>query len=360
MTQGPFDDELRRAFGSLSDRLRSELTEQLNTIAEQLSASVQADRATAAAHASEEARAAATREIADRLNDFAAKEAEARERGRAEALAEAQAGSQTVDLTASERLMDWIRAIDGARSLTEILDTLVSCAGRETARAGVLVLRDNALRGWRFIGFDATFDDATWVELQVDGTGVIGQAIRTRAAASSKTAASAPYFAQLPDGREMLAVPLLLGGEVVAVLYADQGAAGEDRPSWAAAVEVLTRHAARAVEAMTAFRTAQAITEQPDVARDQALAAAGRTASPSEDIDAAKRYARLLVSEIKLYHEPEVIAGRRERDLMTRLGGEIARARVLYEQRVPALPGAPDHFTDELVRTLADGDASLL
>jgi hypothetical protein len=56
-----------------------------------------------------------------------------------------------------------------------------------------------------------------------------------------------------------------------------------------------------------------------------------------------------------------VVAGRRERDLATRLGGEIARARVLYEQRVPAdVRQGMDHFHAELVRTLADGDSTLL
>jgi hypothetical protein len=69
----------------------------------------------------------------------------------------------------------------------------------------------------------------------------------------------------------------------------------------------------------------------------------------------------LLVSEIKLYHEPAVAAGQRERDLASRLGGEIARARVLYEQRVPAaVRDRTDYFRDELVRTLANGDATLL
>jgi hypothetical protein len=67
------------------------------------------------------------------------------------------------------------------------------------------------------------------------------------------------------------------------------------------------------------------------------------------------------VSEIKLYHEPAVVAGRRDRDLAMRLGGEIARARVLYEQRVPqTVRSRTDYFRDELVRTLANGDATLL
>ena len=67
------------------------------------------------------------------------------------------------------------------------------------------------------------------------------------------------------------------------------------------------------------------------------------------------------MSEIKLYHEAAVVAGRRDRDLATRLGGEIARARVMYEQRVPShVRERADYFHDELVRTLANGDASLL
>ena len=86
-----------------------------------------------------------------------------------------------------------------------------------------------------------------------------------------------------------------------------------------------------------------------------------RLAAIGDDDSAARRYAKLLVSEIKLYHSAEVAAGRRERDLGTRLGGEIARARTLYEQRVPAqVRAAADYFHEELVRTLAEGDARLL
>lgn len=83
-------------------------------------------------------------------------------------------------------------------------------------------------------------------------------------------------------------------------------------------------------------------------------------ADESEDTEAARRYARLLISDIKLSHESAVLAGRRERDLAARLGGEIARARVLYEQRVGSRAARTDHFHTELVRTLANGDASLL
>lgn len=103
------------------------------------------------------------------------------------------------------------------------------------------------------------------------------------------------------------------------------------------------------------------MTERAEAARAPAPPAGGPAEGRGDQAAAAQRYARLLVSEIKLYHEADVIAGRRERDLTTRLGGEIARARALYEQRVPVhVRQATDHFHAELVRTLANGDDSLM
>jgi ElaB/YqjD/DUF883 family membrane-anchored ribosome-binding protein len=77
--------------------------------------------------------------------------------------------------------------------------------------------------------------------------------------------------------------------------------------------------------------------------------------------ESARRYARLLVSEIKLYNEGAVRAGRQQRDLLHRLRDEIERAKRLYQERVPPAVGARDqYFHQELVQTLADGDPSLL
>ena len=77
--------------------------------------------------------------------------------------------------------------------------------------------------------------------------------------------------------------------------------------------------------------------------------------------DAALRAARLLVAEIRLYHEPAVNEGRLKRNLLARLGPEIDKARRAYNNQVPAVVRArADLFHQELIRTLAGGDASLL
>ena len=76
---------------------------------------------------------------------------------------------------------------------------------------------------------------------------------------------------------------------------------------------------------------------------------------------AARRTARLLVSEIRLFHEPAVNEGRRHRNLLSRLAPEIEKARQAYNEQVPAgVRAHTDYFHQELIKTLAGGDAALL
>jgi hypothetical protein len=75
----------------------------------------------------------------------------------------------------------------------------------------------------------------------------------------------------------------------------------------------------------------------------------------------ARRFARLLVSEIKLYNEQKVSEGRSNKDLYDRLKDDIDRSRQMYEKRVsPNVSAKFDYFYDEMVNTLAEGDASKL
>ncbi|MDX2043066.1 MAG: hypothetical protein SF097_17740 [Acidobacteriota bacterium] len=75
----------------------------------------------------------------------------------------------------------------------------------------------------------------------------------------------------------------------------------------------------------------------------------------------ARRFARLLVSEIKLYNAAKVTEGRRSLDLYDRLRDEIDRSRKVYDKRVsPAVATRFDYFYDELVQTLAEGDDAKL
>ncbi len=72
--------------------------------------------------------------------------------------------------------------------------------------------------------------------------------------------------------------------------------------------------------------------------------------------DQAKRIARLLVSDIKLYNEAAIAEGKKHNDIYIRLKEDIDRAQQTYNERVPAaIRQVSDYFHDELVRSIADG-----
>jgi hypothetical protein len=75
----------------------------------------------------------------------------------------------------------------------------------------------------------------------------------------------------------------------------------------------------------------------------------------------AKRFAKLLVSEIELYNKAKVAEGRKNSDLYKRLKSDIDRSRQTYEKRFGKTLGKQhDYFYEELVRTLAGNESSLL
>jgi hypothetical protein len=83
-----------------------------------------------------------------------------------------------------------------------------------------------------------------------------------------------------------------------------------------------------------------------------------------EDADVhrkAQRFARLLVDEIKLYNQVKVTEGRKNRDLYDRLKEDIEKSRATYQKRYGnTAAGGADYFSQELVRSLAEDDTSIM
>jgi len=276
-------------------------------------------------------------------------------------------GERQGHLACVERLLSTVRGLDAGKSLTDVLGVLATGAAAEAPRVAILLIQGTRVRGWRLVGFHP---DPGGVDLEIAEAGVIGRAIRTGGVALAEPAVpgqtfpAGPAFATLPPDRSGFAVPLVVGRTPVAVLYADDASdVAQMKPApWPEALELLARHASVCLENLTAVRTAQALGMGPRAR--EAVPAGGDgpgAAAVAEDEEGARRYARLLVSEIKMYNEAAVRIGRQKRDLLERLRPEIDRARRLYEARVPpAVRARLEYFNDELLQTLADGDQSVL
>ena len=162
----------------------------------------------------------------------------------------------------ARRMLEGVKALDGATSLSEVLDALTAAAAAESGRAAMLVVKGDRLLGWRTTGFGDLDAQPRTIESSTADADALARAVATGkpVVTGSGPASGAPAFVPADGGRDGIAVPLLVGGRAVAVIYADSPeVTGEAVPSQAA-VEVFVRHAGRCLEALTVQRAAQART----------------------------------------------------------------------------------------------------
>ena len=361
-----------------------------------------------------------------------------------------------------------ISEINEQKSQADILKALVNRASSFAPRVAFFVIKGEQASGWRGRGFEGTVGDDTiqQISLSLSSDTVVGSAAKGLATWSGGPGSHSEDHTLLnrlgeQHAQRIVAIPLVVRGRAVAVLYADS--AGLDSESInLEALETLVTVSGMAVELLSVSRTApKRVAEeaaaparveepQPSYEPQSSYEPASEYAEPPEreiepyagadtiesyqppqsepaslveavPVDEpagvfdetpaeaagmgeetptwipapvepspatqqrrrfgqdselpievssdeerrlhndARRFARLLISEIKLYNEQKVAEGRSEHDLYDRLREYIDRSRDMYDKRVKAEVAARyDYFHGELVNTLAEGDVSKL
>ncbi len=169
---------------------------------------------------------------------------------RAEAAAESDARLQ--------ELLDSLRSIDAATSLTHTLDALIAAAKPQSDRVALFLLRGDTLRAWSHTGFDAMHEFGAQTEFAVAHAGMLADAVRSCTIQSCVgTDGRRPAFAgSAGQGDTFVAVPLMMNGQAIGVLCGEHLAATDSGRRLMSVFEVLTRHSACVLEALTALRLA--------------------------------------------------------------------------------------------------------
>lgn len=300
-------------------------------------------------------------------------------------------------------LRDALQSIVAAVAQKDVLEALLNAAAGCYSRCALFVMKRDGFRGWAGRGFDAHPGNGDrgigGVVLPIAGDHLLARAAQSRSLMIAGSEGPGEAVTAALGGsppRAASAMPILLRDRPVALLYADSGTSHD--PSEALWLEIIARIGGLALANLAgepARRTHhESPAEQGDLPVPAAPHPARATASsspPDPDLaplladlegssrrelgegdrpvsgemrrlhDDARRFASLLVSELLLYNEEAVIQGRRNRDLRQRLSTEIERSRQAYSSRIPpAIAGSTTFFDDELIRVLAEGDASLL
>jgi len=352
-----------------------------------------------------------------------------------------------------------VAEIEEQHSQITILNSLLSHAAQFAQRAALFVIKNEQAAGWRICGPDGTINDDGLREIVLPLTSdtLLSYVARSHSSWSGEPGSNSEDNLLLDklggQPQRIAAVPLVVRGKTVAVLYADADAPDPDSIN-VDALETLSRVAAMAVALLSVARaprrtaeleqpaeapklyrvedetpaqipTVTVIEEKPSevpeaaVEADTAPAAEAETSAPETEPEVAtpaitsapieppapvisgapsfgsqyvaplgtkrrwgtaepdlpievseeerrlhtdaRRFARLLVSEIKLYNEQKVNEGRAQGDIYDRLREDIERSRQMYEKRIaPPVAARYDYFHSELVNTLADGDPEKL
>jgi hypothetical protein len=311
-----------------------------------------------------------------------------------------------------------IAKIDHGTSLTEVLTILLDELAQFAPRVALFILKGGSCIGWNGRGFDSgpgfSNEAVKKISVPTSADTLFSAVINSRSAfvgESNRQRDNVQLLSRIGNvlPSTVFASPLILRDKVTAIIYADSGD-GADRLKDADALDILTVYAAKLLDALSAQkgapRTGEHMTPQPaaptPIRREpvvsHAIAAEAEeegtgtvmfsskemnlsgfaqpaarerprpVPAPAGGLDAldpetrkkheeAQRFARLLVSEIKLYNEAKVKQGQKSRDLYDLLRDDIERSRQLYRERVAeAIRVSTNYFNDELVKILAEGD----
>jgi hypothetical protein len=319
------------------------------------------------------------------------------------------AQEQAIESSQSENLKHLIEQLEQRQSQTEVLGDLIKFLSNICQRVALFIISGGNCVGWLANGFgEKPGQGKKKITAPLNQNNVINNVFRSYSVyrGSPDQHPANIEILQLMGGitpTEIMAVPLIVKGKVAGIIYLDQGFSNKKIAN-TAEIEISCKLAGMTIDLLPikkqypppekkapieaqqpSFATPQPSQPRPSAPppfpqqpRVQQPPPFMKTPSPPPQPGAppkmkeapeaernlheeAKRLARLLVSEIKLYNEAKLAMAREARNIYQQLKEDIERSKEMYNQRVSeAIRASTKYFEEELVKILANGDPSLL
>jgi hypothetical protein len=290
----------------------------------------------------------------------------------------------------ADALLKAVAAIHQVSSQRDVLRALLENSAAYCGRAALFIVKGGTATGWQGHALPESIKD-----FALDANkGAVADVVSSHGAfAGSSDEMDEKFISQFgaPSDGKCVIAPLVLKEKVAAILYADAGtekkghldvaaiqllvfttgtwlevaaarkpAGGEAPVAKAAAAHAGTSFSDPFAGHAPAFANPAAPAEIEE-STSSGPSLAGMSAEDADVHRKAQRFARLLVDEIKLYNQAKLMEGRKNKDLYDRLKEDIDKSRSTYQKRYGStVAGSAEYFTQELVRSLAEDDVSLL
>ena len=221
-----------------------------------------------------------------------------------------------------------------AESIGEVLTEIVSGLSSEFSRVALFCVRGNRLEGEHQIGFEFK-GDITNVAMPMSIDSLLTRAVSSRrierlSAAELKDSKSAP-FGGTPACA--LALPIVVEGETLAVVYADDSGQ-KSKDAAVGGHEVKTRYA-------------ELLVRHADVLML-------RLATELQALGELREYAHMLLTEAEKMHTADMRAGKKDKEVKTRLRENIEYARRTYAERAAEAGPPAASLLDERIASVIE------
>ncbi len=275
-----------------------------------------------------------------------------------------------------------VQTMAATESVSEVFRVLLEACRDVVPRSAVFLVRQNRVVGWGSVGYSPEVTRQQRTYSTPVGEGWVGQiaASEETILATRPSAEADPDFGQ-PTTTEAVGIVVRVKGRPIAVVLAERCL---DEFPWAPhAVGTLVTVAQLRLELDLALR--KLATEPPTVAptptpiptpavevtkpipevataqTSEITPVAETPADENPELKAPRRFARLIATDIRLYNEEAVALGRKNGDLVKRLGDQFGRGKETFLKRHGELgPLALTLLHEAYVQVLAGGDATLI
>jgi hypothetical protein len=281
-----------------------------------------------------------------------------------------------------EALNRHVTALAEAESPSDVFKILLEAGALAAPRTAIFLVRQGVITGWASRGYPP--DPAKrFRHLKVERESWLGRVVGGGSSDPVRPGhgEGPPDFEQ-PPAQEIVAAPLRVSNRTVAVVLAESDEIGPSETAEVlGAIVAVARLRLELDLALRRMREARSTEEEASGGETSSAPPGSRTASSalesssataltpapekssSDDArrDEARRFARLVATDIRLYNEESVMLGRQHGDLGERLAEQLHQGEQTFLRRFPEMgdEGA-ELLRDAYVQVLCAGDPDAL